>query len=146
MPTATEDRDEILQLLFRYCHYIDSHRFEEWVSLFTDDGVFEHHGRVTTGSNDLMKMIASTEHEVMRHLVSNPVIDIAGDSAHVHAYLTVMNGREIGSTGAYEDELVRTPQGWRFARRLYLRDETPGLARGRVGVPCSIRSRQAESR
>ncbi len=125
MATATEDRDEILQLLYRYCHCIDSHLFEEWVSLFTDDGVFEHRGRVTTGASDLMKMIATTQHEVMRHLVSNPVIEIAGDNARVHAYLTVMNGRSVGSTGAYEDELVRTRQGWRFARRLYIRDETP---------------------
>jgi 3-phenylpropionate/cinnamic acid dioxygenase small subunit len=126
MSNASEDRDEILQLLYRYCHYIDSHCFHDWVSLFTEDGVFEHRGRVTTGSNDLLKMIAATEHEVMRHLVSNPVIDITGDRARVHAYLTVMNGREVGSTGAYEDDLVRTEQGWRFARRVYIRDETPG--------------------
>ena len=41
MPSALEDKDEIRDLISRYCHYIDSGRNEEWVGLFTEDGAFD---------------------------------------------------------------------------------------------------------
>jgi hypothetical protein len=126
MSTTAEDRDEILELLYRYCHTIDSHQCEEWVSLFTSDGVYEgREGRITAGSERLAKLVASTKGMVMRHVAANPLIEVTGDTARVHSYEMVLKGTTIASTGSHEDELVRTPDGWRFARRKFVRDEQP---------------------
>ena len=53
-------------------------------------------------------------------------IDPDGDTAsgHVHFYAVHQGARELtGKTytcwGQYDDELVRTPEGWRVSRRMY---------------------------
>jgi hypothetical protein len=78
-------------------------------------------GQVLTGRDALLGF-ASSVHG-MRHVVSNPLVDVAGDSAHVRAYLVVYAGGSIAILGAYEDEVVRTPDGWRFAKRVFTADQ-----------------------
>jgi ketosteroid isomerase-like protein len=121
MPTLAEDRDEILQLMYRYNHAIDGHAPEAWASTFTDDAVFDAAGRVATGRDDLLRFAASIK-DPMRHIVANPVIDVQGDTAHVKAYITVIKGGAIGTVGTYDDQLVRTPDGWRFSKRVFTPD------------------------
>jgi hypothetical protein len=58
----------------------------------------------------------------MRHVVMNPLVDVSGDRARVRAYLVLLMGGAIGMVGAYEDEVVRTPAGWRFAARTFTPD------------------------
>jgi uncharacterized protein (TIGR02246 family) len=123
MPSTTEDRDEILQLLYRYNHAIDSGDAQEWAETFTPDGVFDVAGQVRSGQNELIAF-ASSVHGY-RHIVVNPVIDVAGDTATVRAYFVVYQGTALAGMGTYQDELVRTPDGWRFAKRV----STPDGAR-----------------
>lgn len=65
---------------------------------------------------------AMAETTVYRHLAFNEVIDIDGDRASARNYLLVLRMTDgkpsVSLTGYYEDELVRTPEGWRFASRL----------------------------
>ena len=126
MSTLAEDRDEILQLLYRYSHEMDSHDVVAWVGLFTDDGVFDAgNGRVATGPERLAKFAASAAGTTMRHIVGNPVIDVTGDTAQAEVYLTLLREGSIALTGTYHDELVRTPKGWRFAKRTFTPDTSP---------------------
>jgi hypothetical protein len=60
-----------------------------------------------------------------QHLVSAPVIDLAGDSARavsqvhaIHVQIRADGSRNVWKVGAsYHDTLVRTPGGWRIAVR-----------------------------
>ncbi len=120
MPSITEDRDEILQLMYRYNHLIDSGDAAGWAGTFTPDGVFDVAGQVRSGRDELTAFAASVHG--LRHTVANPVIDITGDAASVRAYFVVFQGTALTATGTYSDELVRTPAGWRFAKRVSVPD------------------------
>jgi ketosteroid isomerase-like protein len=116
MPTITEDRDEILQLMYRYNQAIDSGDADGWAATFTPDGVFDVAGQVRSGRDELAAFAASVHG--LRHTMANPVIDVTGDVASVRAYFIVFQGAGVLGTGTYSDEVVRTPAGWRFAKRV----------------------------
>ena len=123
MPTVTEDRDEILQLLYRYNHAIDSGDAEGWADTFTSDAVFDAAGNLMSGREALVAFAASVHGS--RHVVANPLIDVAGDTATVRAYILLAHGDPVSVVGTYQDDVVRTDDGWRFAKRVF----TPEAAR-----------------
>ena len=130
MPSITEDRDSILQLLYTYNHAIDGGDADRWADTFTADGALNAAGRLFAGRDQLM-LFASGVHG-MRHVVTNPVIEVDGNSASVEAYVLVFRGASVSVIGTYADELVRTPAGWRFVRRnftpeIWDRDSTETL-------------------
>ena len=120
MPTTIEDRDEILQLLDRYNHAVDRGDAEGWADTFAEGGVFDAMGQVLTGRDALVGFASSVKG--VRHVVVNPLVDVHGDGAHVRAYLMLYAGGAIAMMGVYEDDLVRTPDGWRFAKRVFTVD------------------------
>ena len=124
MPTTSEDRDEILQLLYRYNHAIDSGDAEGWADTWTDDGVFDTGGPPITGRAGLVEFAAGVHG--IRHIAANPVIDIDGDAARVMAYVVVVQGNTILVIGTTRDDVVRTPAGWRLARRVFRSDVPAG--------------------
>jgi ketosteroid isomerase-like protein len=117
MPTAAEDRDEILQLMYRYNHAADSGDTEAYADTFTDDGVFDFRGSEVTGRENLKGLMAGVSGT--RHVTANPVIEVDGDTATLRAYVLVFRGTTLSRVGDYDDELVRTPAGWRFSRRRF---------------------------
>lgn len=58
--------------------------------------------------------------------ISNLKIDVEGDRAQASCYLldfvTVDGTVHLLSPGQYDCDLVRTPDGWRFTRRLVILD------------------------
>jgi ketosteroid isomerase-like protein len=120
MDSITETRDEILQLLYRYNHAIDSGDAEGWAALFTDDGVFEVAGQVMSGREAMVGFASGVNG--LRHVVANPVVEVVGDTATVQAYLFAFGGTTMVISGSYEDQLVRKPDGWRFAKRSFTPD------------------------
>ncbi len=120
MPSLIEDRDEILQLLYRYNHAIDGGEPERWADTFVEDGALEAGGQVMAGRDELVAF-ASTVHG-LRHVVTNPVVEVTGDTASVRAYVLVYRGTSMVVIGTYRDDLVRTPAGWRFAKRVFTPD------------------------
>jgi uncharacterized protein (TIGR02246 family) len=120
MPSTVEDRDEILQLLYRYNHAIDGGDANGWADTFTEDAVFDAAGNVLSGRDALKNFAAGFKGR--RHVVANPLVQIDGDTATVRAYAVVFSGTTPSVIGVYEDELVRTPTGWRFAKRVFTLD------------------------
>src|SRR5262245_37610120 len=121
--TITEDRDEIIQLLYRYNHTFDRGDAEAWADTFTEDGVFDAMGRVVTGRDALLEFAGRVSG--LRHVLVNPLVDVTGDTAHVRAYLVMIVNGAITSVGVYEDDLVRTAAGWRFTKRVFTADQPP---------------------
>jgi SnoaL-like domain len=120
MPTTTEDRDEILQLLYRYNHAIDSGDAEGWADTWTEDGTFETGGPPIVGRAGLVEFASNIRG--LRHMALNPVVELTGDTARVDVYVVVLHGNAVAVTGTARDHVVRTPAGWRLARRVFTAD------------------------
>lgn len=139
-----EDRLEILNLIAGYSHAADGTDAEAYADCFTDDGVF--HGRVgmpdesrIAGREALLKFhraaVARRGEVQNRHIQTNThVVTQTAETALVRTYLLVMIARgdqspEPGLTSVYEDELVKTPAGWRIKVRRAIPDRKGVLPR-----------------
>jgi 3-phenylpropionate/cinnamic acid dioxygenase small subunit len=112
-----EDHVAITNLLARYCLTLDADDVDAWVALFTPDSAYEVYGRSWDGEDGLRKMMRAAPRGL--HLGGPPVIEMDGpDRARTTQNLLFM----AASTGemrrsVYTDELRRTSEGWRIARR-----------------------------
>jgi hypothetical protein len=122
------DLEEIRLLKAKYCRYNDGGWPEQPVShqgpcadLFTEDGVWD--GRPVAvraeGREEIRKLFAAFASLPMAyHAVTQPMIEIHGDRATGHWHLIAAGLSPSGDSslalGGYEDEYVRTPEGWRI--------------------------------
>lgn len=122
MTLSIEDRLEILDLAARYSHATDQGDGEALADTFTDDGVFEGAGEPRKGrAAHVAATNARPPGVVMRHFVSNPVIEGDGDQATMKLYVEVKNLADEAKpllVGCYHDELRRVDGRWKFARRV----------------------------
>lgn len=122
-PMTAQDYVEIQQLYAKYNHSIDSGNADAWADTFTADGAFNNN----VGRDALKKFINDTwvgrmnGPSTRQHWNTN--LSITGDSkaAKGSVYLMLVDFStkpvSIASMGLYDDELVKTPQGWRFTKR-----------------------------
>jgi len=118
------DKDEIRELLARYCFALDEGRFEDMAALFTPDGVWETAfgtGRGREGIVAQAKSIAMGPRPKRVHLTTNIVINLNGNAATVRSnwllFQNASTGPVIGSGGAYYDRVVKQGGQWFFAHR-----------------------------
>jgi uncharacterized protein (TIGR02246 family) len=119
-----QDKDEIRELLARYCFHLDAEEFDAMAALFTPDGVWETAfgtGRGRDGIIAQARSIASGPRPRRVHLTTNIVIDLDGDSATVRSnwilFQNTSSGPAIGSGGAYFDHVVKQDGRWLFRHR-----------------------------
>lgn len=136
MPCALEEKDAIREVLAEYCFRLDGGRFAEMAELFTADGTWQTAFGAATGRQAIADFAAGLRARGPQprpraiHHVTNVVIALDGDSAHVRSnWTTVENspaGPKIGSGGAYDDDMVKEGGRWYFRRRTidrYIRQE-----------------------
>ena len=119
------DKDEIRELLARYCFALDADKFEEMAALFTPDGVWETAFGTGTGRAGIVAQansIATGARPKRVHLTTNIVIDLDGDTATARSNWALIQNVPsgvpiIGSGGAYADRLVKADGRWFFRRR-----------------------------
>jgi 3-phenylpropionate/cinnamic acid dioxygenase small subunit len=117
MEPTPEDHAAITQLLARYCLTLDLDDVDAWVGLFTLDATYEVYGRSWDGHAGLRKMMSVAPGGL--HLGGPPVIEMV-DRDHARTMqnlLFVERTTGIQRHSVYDDELVRTDDGWRIARR-----------------------------
>src|SRR5690348_11180036 len=121
---AMSDKEEIRELLARYCFALDAERFDEMAGLFTEDGVWETAFGTGTGRDGITaqaRRIASGERPRRVHLTTNIVIDITGDTAMARSNWVLFQnsdkGPAISSGGAYVDRLEKQGGQWFFRHR-----------------------------
>ncbi|WP_375388700.1 nuclear transport factor 2 family protein [uncultured Amnibacterium sp.] len=117
------DREEIRALAIEFARSIDSKDQASYAQTFAEDGVAvlpfgEFKSRATIAA-----MHGPPAHIGTHHLLGQTVIDLHGDTATARTYLSVTHvfeptdkTQKAHSGGWYEQELVRTAEGWRFAR------------------------------
>jgi 3-phenylpropionate/cinnamic acid dioxygenase small subunit len=112
-----EDHVQITQLLAQYCLILDHDDVDAWVALFTPDATYEVYGRAFEGHDGLRRMMTGAPGGL--HLGGPPVIRMLDrDRAETQQNLLFID-RNDGATrsAVYTDELVRTADGWRIAKR-----------------------------
>ncbi len=118
MPTMTEDRDEILQLLYRYCHAMDAGDGPAFAETFTETGVLDvPFFPDVCGRAELADLAANAGGT--QHVAVDPVITVQGDRATIRSYVFVFTNNVITVSGLYTDDVERTPDGWRLAKKVF---------------------------
>jgi 3-phenylpropionate/cinnamic acid dioxygenase small subunit len=122
-----EDRLAIEALVTEYAWRLDHQRWHDVVELCTEDAVLHIRGREIAGHAGLGEWAdrraeranRRTQHQ-MTLLRLYPVApdEVHGTAALVlHVAKTGGGGTYVDLVGEYEDEYVRTADGWRFKRR-----------------------------
>jgi hypothetical protein len=121
-----DDRTEIDDLFSRYSYYIDNRAGEAFAGTFTQDGRLEFPGVVVKGHDQLVAFGSRPAEDKIRFHFVGSILLVPVAPGHVRARSMVIIGmRDIHGTapatfdgvGVYEDDIVRTPDGWRFAAR-----------------------------
>lgn len=123
---TAEDLIAIQQLFNRYGNYLDAGEFDKYAELFAEDGELKlgPMGRVTgrAAIAEMMSKQLSASIGQSYHIISNPVIDLDGDTATSEVMWSVIyrgDGEKpvLGMIGRHRDELQRTADGWKFKVR-----------------------------
>lgn len=117
----SNDSDAIRHLLARYTYEGDRGRIDALAACFAEDGVLEFPGNSGTGPDGVTAALTSGERNsaisFVRHHITNPLINVDGDTATARSYFQVVSNNGPDHAGTYSDTLVRTTEGWRFTRR-----------------------------
>ena len=126
------DKEAIRDLARRYAHLVWQQRTRELAELFAEDGwmdtSLEDPIRGRTALAEAFERLVGGDAD-FQPFVHNHVIDLAGDRATGTVYVdlrSTQDGRSMIGSGYYEDEYVRTAEGWKLhSRRLTLRFLVP---------------------
>jgi hypothetical protein len=132
---TAQDYIDIQQLVSSYAYGLDGNtdNGESYANLFAPGAVF---GRPRTEGHANLAALANTQPRgamYVRHFITNHVIEPAAGGAIGKEYAVIIDIGENGNPsgialgGRYDDEYVKTPQGWKFKSRTF----TPS----RVDVP-----------
>jgi ketosteroid isomerase-like protein len=139
---ALLDRQAIVDVTHAYCWALDTRDWDALDDVFTPDAVAAltdpQHGidaikaRVAAALGPL---------DESQHLVATHQVVVDGDRATCRCYIQAQHvkrgtpgGDNFIFAGRYEDELVRTPAGWRIERRALIHmwtDGNPAVLRAR---------------
>ncbi|MFH8467697.1 nuclear transport factor 2 family protein [Streptomyces sp. NPDC017991] len=132
-PDLHQDRSEILALLTAYAFGLDRRDFTRVASVFTEgadvQNVFDAHlpegekfSGVTTGGSAVAegarRLFGGLD--ATQHLLGAQSVEFTDTGAHASTQIVAHHHKGSGyyhTGGTYEDDLVRTSNGWRIARR-----------------------------
>lgn len=122
------DREDIVQLVARSADVVNRLDVAGYKNLWAPEATwiidaplnFKFQGSrddLAVGFEAGMKMVWKSYIQ----LAHGTVVDVNGDKAHARTYITEQGIRLDGGNqflyGVYEDDLVRTNEGWRFSKR-----------------------------
>lgn len=120
----------IMRLVIRYAQLVDDGDFHRVVEMFTPDGrlVRPSGGEAVVGRDALLAAFLARPPRVARHVVSNILVELgschsATCSSTIMLFTAASGESPPAATrpallGSFEDRLVHTPDGWRFAERV----------------------------
>ena len=125
------DRIEIAEISQRYADAIDTMRFERLDKIFAAGAHLAYDLEGNSFVNTYPEAIGAAFRPALErcewtcHLISEPLIDLRGETAHMVARViaTHIQVRDDGSrntfvaTGMYTDELIKSSAGWRIHAR-----------------------------
>lgn len=126
------DKQDILEVLYRYCQGCDRSDAAILRACFHPDAVTDHAGMVMPSWDWVPAALAWLEtRSAVTHMIANPLIQVSGDRAvsdcHFVAYNRAPDASGAGweeflVKGRYLDRFERRDGVWRIARRLGVHD------------------------
>ena len=121
------DREDISELLVRYATGIDRRDWALFRTVFAEDCELDY-GEIGswTGVDEVTefmeKVHAMAGHTL--HRLTNQAIAVDGETAVARTYVDALimaadNKSGVNGIGFYDDQIVRTADGWRIARRRF---------------------------
>ncbi|MBQ75025.1 MAG: hypothetical protein CMQ20_08375 [Gammaproteobacteria bacterium] len=124
-----KDYIEIIETKYRYAYGLDNKDWDLYRSIFLDEITmdFSSYSGVPGTTQSADEWIASCKMlfeglDATQHQMSNPLVEIKGDEARLRMYiqaehflLTSMGSDSYALGGYYDDQLVRTEDGWKIA-------------------------------
>lgn len=118
-------------LSVRFAYNVDHGNAEAVAALFVTDGSFSSAGRSIEGSDGVFNAISRRPaNRVTRHVCTNILIDVEDDThASGNTYFLLFEGHDDAQTGEalpmrlpvtvgeYQDEFIRTADGWKISQR-----------------------------
>ena len=125
--TDQEDRQDIGDVLLRYATGIDRRDWSLFRTAFTDDCELDYGEIGTWNGVDAVTEFMDVSHSMAGHTMhrlTNQVITVHGDRAEARTYVDALilaqdNDSGVNAVGFYDDELVRTTNGWRITKRRF---------------------------
>jgi uncharacterized protein (TIGR02246 family) len=119
---------EIRNVLARLAHMADCGDPDEYAELFAEDGSWYHphygemKGRsaIADGIRARFERGSQGPGSHMRHVLTTQWVRVDDDHAYSQAYWITLRAEgtpALSNMGRYDDELCRTPEGWRMFRR-----------------------------
>ncbi|MGX6605003.1 nuclear transport factor 2 family protein [Micromonosporaceae bacterium Da 78-11] len=127
--TVENDKAEIIEILNLYGFALDAHQWDLFDRIFAED-VLAEFGPAGAGWKGLETFKTSFAEfhlslDNHQHTMMGQLVHVDGDRANAFSYgnwLLTRDSAEGGpnwtGTGWYDDELVRTEQGWRIQHRV----------------------------
>lgn len=117
------DRQDITDVALRYARALDTKNFAALLQCFTSDAIYGErrgHAEIEAIARNALEPLDCTQ-----HITTNFLVQVDGDTARMECYFHAQHirhaaeaGAELIIAGTYEDQLVRTPDGWKFQSRL----------------------------
>jgi len=125
--TDHEDRADITDVLVRYATGIDRRDWPLFRTVFADDCVLEYGEIGTWNGVDAVTDFMEQSHGMAGHTMhrlSNVTVVVTGDTATSRTYIDGLimsqdNASGVNAIGFYDDDLIRTGDGWKIARRRF---------------------------
>jgi len=120
------DRAAVIDTVNRYATALDSREWTLLDEVFTPDAVADFGAGPLHGRDALCGLIRRMldGSGPSQHLLANHRVEVRGDTARCVCQVRAFSagagaaaGRSYELFGEYRDQLVRTPEGWRIARR-----------------------------
>ena len=133
--TTWEDHQAIVAVTLAYAWALDSREWQALDDVFTPDATAELLGRPSDGREAIVSRITRSlsRFDSTQHIVTNHQIAVTGDMATCRCYLQAQHVSQgdggpdnFTIAGRYEDELARTPEGWRITHRVLIEMWTAG--------------------
>jgi len=140
-PQEMSDRLEVMSLLARIAHLADDGDIDEYLDCFTPDGSWvlnDAQGldlvpQVRTGREEIAEGVRERREAgiqgpgtATKHDISSLEVEIVGDHARARSYFRYYTSTnlvpQLVAIGRYDDEFVRTVDGWRVSRRSITRN------------------------
>lgn len=125
--TERDDRQDISDLLVRYATGIDSRDWPLFRTVFTEDCALDYGVIGSWQGVDAVTEFMQQAHALAGytlHRLTNQAITVNGDTAAARTYIDAVimaggNDAGVNAWGFYDDEIVRSADGWRIARRRF---------------------------
>ena len=128
-----QDRQEILDLISRYCRAVDRADYAAVREIYADDGI-DHHTGFSGSADDFVEWlkVRTAGFSGMMHIIGTHLAEVNGDSAFAETYGTAHHWGEPSDDSSvnftsgfrYLDTLRREPGGWRIVERYAVREWT----------------------